>query len=187
MTSHILIAVLALLLPPPAGQSKQGPPETFSANAQVKGELGAAATILNVHIERYSTDDERERALQAMKTGGDAALRAALSKGAPLGYVEISGKKWAIRYARQHEIPNGRSIVVVTDQPLFFVGGGQVNAKPREGYDLAVVQFQVDSVGLGRGTMAAAARLKAGGPNGLEVADYADEPIKLVTVSRRIS
>lgn len=187
MNPFAVFVAFGLLLVSAGSQAKQGPPETFSANAQIKGDLGAAATILVIHIERYTKDDERERALEAMKTGGEAALRAALKNAPALGYIEIRDKKWPIRFARQQETAKGRDIVVVTDEPLFFVGGAQPNAKAREGYDLAVVQFRVDSVGLGQGTMAAAARLKAGGPSGLEVADYADEPIKLITVTRRIS
>ena len=34
--------------------------------------------------------------------------------------------------------------------------------------------------------MAAAARVKPGGETGVQIDDYADEPIKLVTVSRKI-
>jgi len=39
-------------------------------------------------------------------------------------------------------------------------------------------------VGLGTGTMAAAARVKPGGPTGVQVDDYGSEPLKLVTVRK---
>jgi hypothetical protein len=74
----------------------------------------------------------------------------------------------------------------VTDQPVFFVGGGRVDAKPRAGYEVAVIEIQVDDVGLGNGSMAAAARVKPGGEAGVQIDDYADKPIKLVTVVRKI-
>jgi hypothetical protein len=64
------------------------------------------------------------------------------------------------------------------------VGGGQADAKPREGYEVAVAQFDVDSIGLGAGTMAMAARVKPGGPAGVQIDDYADQPVKLTTVRR---
>jgi hypothetical protein len=67
---------------------------------------------------------------------------------------------------------------------VYFVGGGQANAKPREGYEVAVAQFDVDSIGLGAGTMAMAARVKPGGPAGVQIDDYADKPVKLTTVRR---
>ena len=65
------------------------------------------------------------------------------------------------------------------------VGGGAVDAKPRTGYDVALIRLQVDDVGLGEGSMAAAARVRPGGDTGVEVDDYADKPIKLVTVVRK--
>jgi hypothetical protein len=40
---------------------------------------------------------------------------------------------------------------------------------------------------MGQGTMAAAARIKPGGPNGFVIDDYADEPIKLVSISRSLT
>ena len=171
-----------------SGQSRNKPPETFSANAHaVKSGSGAAATTLRIHIERYTRDDERERVLQELKSGGSAALSAALHKAPAVGYLEVGDKKWTIRFARQQTVPKGRRIVAVIDEPIFFLGGGQVKAKPREGYDVAVVQFEVDDVGLGTGTVAAAAKVKAGGPGGVEVEDYAEEPIKLITVRKLIS
>ena len=87
------------------------------------------------------------------------------------------------------ERPSGkfsREITVVTDQPIFFVGGGRVDAKPREGYEVAVIQFEMDSAGMGRGTMTAAAKVKPGGETGVQIDDYAEKPIRLVTVVRKI-
>jgi hypothetical protein len=66
-----------------------------------------------------------------------------------------------VRWAReQRSGENRRTISVVTDKPVLFVGGGNVNAKPREGYDLAIIQFDIDDAGVGSGTMAAAAKIK---------------------------
>jgi hypothetical protein len=45
----------------------------------------------------------------------------------------------------------------------------------------------MDDAGVGSGTMSAAARLKAGGPHGFQVDDYATQPIKFVSVMRAIS
>ena len=186
---HLSLLITVLLLSPPAGAAqKEKPPETFSANAHVvRPGQGAAATSLNIHVERYSRDEDRDRLLKEFSTGGAAALTAALRKAPAVGYIEVGTKKWAIHFARQQETAKGRTILAVVDQPMFFVGGGDVNAKPREGFDFAVVQFAIDGVGLGSGTLAAAARLKAGtGPAGLELQDYAEEPIKLITVRKLI-
>jgi hypothetical protein len=45
----------------------------------------------------------------------------------------------------------------------------------------------MDDAGVGQGKMAAAAKIKPGGPNGFELDDYADQPISLVNISRSLT
>ena len=160
-------------------------PESFRANAQVKGTDGAGAATLVIAVDRYNTEKDRAALQQALKTGNDAFL-AALRKMPAVGSLEAGGKKFPVHYAFQQTTDKGRTIVVVTGSPVFFVGGGAADAKPRAGYDVAVAQFQVDSVGLGSGAMAAAAKVKPGGPAGVEIEDYGTGAIKLVTVTRNL-
>lgn len=166
---------------------RQGAPETFRANANVLGgNTGAAAATVEVYIKRYTPDADRTAVEDALKSGGFQAFVSALHKAPEVGYVKVGDKQWPIRWAREQSRPRGRTIVVVTSEPMFFVGGGRVDAKPREGYDIGLIQLQVDDIGLGNGTMAAAARVRPGGETGVQVDDYADKPIKLVTVTRKI-
>ena len=79
----------------------------------------------------------------------------------------------------------GRTIALVTDKPVFFVGGARPNAKPRAGYETALVQLLVDDAGVGSGMMAAAVRVKPGGETGVRIDDYADEPLELTKVTRK--
>jgi hypothetical protein len=67
----------------------------------------------------------------------------------------------------------------VTDRPIFFVGGGAPDAKPKAGYELGVLELAVDAQGSGQGTMAAAARVKPGPDGGVILDDYAATPIRL--------
>jgi hypothetical protein len=162
-----------------------GAPETFSANATVvKSGAAAASATIQIHIERYTPDADRTAVENALKTGGYPGFLTALRKAPDVGYVQHGTEKTAIRWARQTDVDKGRRIVVVTDKPIFFVGGGAANAKPRAGYEVAVVEMNVDDVGLGSGRMAAAARVKPGGESGVQIDDYAEEPIKLATVRR---
>ena len=62
---------------------------------------------------------------------------------------------------------------------------GQADAKPRAGYEVAVIQLKVDGRGDGAGTMAAAARVRPGGETGVQIDDYAEVPISLVKVTRK--
>ena|SRR5215217_1502821 len=187
--SLALIPVL-LIVSLASGQAGQqvGAPETFTANLDAKGaQGGAAAATIEVEIQRYTPEAERTAVQAALEQGGYPAFLTALRKAPEVGAVTFADRKWPIRWARER--PSGkysRSIVVVTDQPIFFVGGGRTDAKPRAGFEVAVLEFEVDNVGMGRGTMTAAARVKPGGENGVRIEDYAEKPIRLVTVVRKI-
>jgi hypothetical protein len=183
------ITALMVLLGPASeglGQSRKlTAPESFSANAQVIGTEGASATVITMHVDRYSPDADADTVAQALKQGGYPAFLAALRKAPVVGTVTMAGQKFDIRWARAQPAPNGRTIVLVTDKPMFFVGGGSVNAKPREGYEVGLLKFGMDDGGVGfNGKMAAAARVKAGGETGVEVDDYGEKPIDLRTITR---
>ena len=189
--SFVTLALLAGIVMPGLAQAPRrnvGAPETFSANANAaKPGSGAIAATVQIHIERYTPDADRTAVETALKSGGYAAFVAALRKAPEVGYVQLGDQKTPIRWARQTDSAKGRTIVVVTDKPVFFVGGGAADAKPRAGFDVAVVEMTVDDVGLGSGRMAAAARVKPGGETGVQIEDYAEAPIKLTTVTRKLS
>jgi len=164
--------------------SAQTGPEVFIARAQVLGQDAGMTATVTIQIDKYTSDRDRTSMQDALKSGGYAGFLPALRKAPAVGFVEVNGRKAAVRWARQQATAKGRTISVVTDSPLAFIGGGDVDAKPREGYDLAVIQMDVDSVGIGSGSMAAAAQVKPGGATGVEIADYAAKPVKLASVRK---
>lgn len=182
-------AIVALCAAPMTLQARgqqQTAPESFTANLQATGAMGgAAAATIMIDIKRYSPDAERNAVENALKTGGFASFVTALRKAPVVGTVSFGDKSWDIRWAREQKAAKGRTITLVTDKPIFFVGAGSADAKPREGFDVALIQLQVTDSGLGGGTMAAAAKVKPDGQGGVQVDDYADKPIKIVTVMRK--
>ena len=181
----LVITGVLLLTIAASGQSrKQTAPETFSARAQTKSTGAAGAANIEIHIQSYTADKDRTVVEEGLKFGGYPGFLTALRKAPEVGYVEFAGQKYAIRWARDVADEKRRTIVVVTDKPVYFVGGGAPNAKPREGYEVALIRLVMDPAGVGTGTMAAAARVKPGGETGVQVDDYAEEPIKLATVTR---
>ena len=190
MLWFVLVTLLALAAPAgPSESAEQArlttPPESFTANAQFTGPGGAAATTLKIRVERYTPDAERDAVIGALKQGGYPAFVLALRKAPVVGTITAGGQSFNIRWARAEAIKNGRSIVLVTEKPMFFVGGGAVDAKPREGYEVAVVSFRIDNVGMGYdGKMAAAARVKQSATGGVEIDEYADKLIDLKTITR---
>jgi hypothetical protein len=165
-------------------QQEIKPPETFTANAQVLGKDAGSSAQVTIHIEQYTSEKDRTRIQEALRVGGYPGFLPALRSAPEIGYVEMAGRKVPARWARQQPTEKGRTISIVTESPIFFVGGGDVDAKPRAGFEVAVIQLDVDSIGLGTGSMAAAARVRPGGPTGVQIDDYAETPVKLVTVRK---
>jgi hypothetical protein len=183
-----LVAVLAAAGSAPAGQArKMTAPETIMADAQLPGSTGGSATTITMQIDRYSAEMDLEAVSTALKHGGYPGFLTALRKAPVVGTVTVAGQTVDIRWAREQPLSNARSIVLVTDKPVYFVGGGRIDAKPRAGYEVALMQFTLDDSGAGvKGSMAAAARVKPGGATGVQIDDYADKPIELKSIRRAI-
>ena len=188
-TTMLALAMLAVASTPPTTQSNDRfkPPESFTANAQFQGGTAAAATTIKLSIDRYTPDAEREAVLQALTTGGYQGFVTALRKAPAVGKITIGDQSYDVRWARMQPLKDGRSIVLVTDKPIHYIGGGRPDAKPREGFDVAVFQFQVNSTGMGTGgEIALAAKVKRDESGGIVVSDYADKMTKISWITRDI-
>ena len=193
-TAKILVTVTVLLLGAPtwvaaqAARPTTGAPEVFSATAQAKNASGAISGTLEVQVNRYTPDFDRKTVEEALRLGGYPRFLTTLRNAPEVGQLVLGGGQlYAIRYAREKVEAGARTIVLVTDRPVFFVGSGRADAKPRAGFEVAVLQIQLDGSGQGRGTMAAAARVRPDGDGGVLLDDYAEEPIALVNVTRKPS
>ena len=182
-----LAALSFVLLTSPLLRSQAPAPapataETYTATLQVKGDATASTTI-RIELLRYTPDRDREPVEKGLKFGGYPAFLAALRQARKVGTVATSKKAWMIRWASAKPTPGGRRIVLITDQPMYFLGGGATDAKPRAGYEVGVIQMEVDAAGNGTGSVAAAARVKAG-EDGVVVDDYGDQRIEITKVVR---
>jgi len=183
--SVLALSALVLIAPSAArAQLVRGAPETFSADAQAKTAKASATAAITIHVQRYTPDFDRKSVETGLKSAGYNGFLTALRKAPSVGFIEIGGQKHLIRYARERASDKGREIVLVTEKPVFFIGGGAANPKARDVYQVAVIQLQVDDAGSGSGTLAAAARVRPGGETGVQLDDYAEDPIKLVNVKR---
>jgi hypothetical protein len=159
--------------------------ETFTATAEVKT-AGAATTTapVTIVVDRKMEPSEAERMTGAFKTGGVAALRKALVGVKPTGTVRLgAGTPTPTRLTLERPTDKGRLITIVADQPLLFLGAGVPGAKPKEGYDFAIIDIEVDAAGSGSGTLAPAAKVTV--KQGVFVVeDYAAELVRLTGVKK---
>lgn len=189
MTVRALTASLLVALPLTLGAQapKNTAPESFRANGQILGAAGGVASAMTIRIDKYTSDADHTALAGTLKSGGHTAFVAALKKAPAIGTLTIGNRSFTIRWARTQAVGSDhRRVAAVTDEPVFFAGAGAVDAKSTAGFDLGVVEFTIDAVGLGKGTMAPAAKVKAGGDTGVEIEDYSGKRIELVTVTREL-
>jgi hypothetical protein len=188
-TATALSIVLCLGAPPmllaQAARQPAGAPETFNATARAKNASAEVSGALVIRISRLTPDFDRTTVETALREGGYPRFLTALRNAPEVGQLVLAdGKPYTIRYARERVSGTGRTIVVVTDRPVLFLGSARADAKPRAGFEVAVVELQLDGKGAGKGTMAAAARVRPDGTGGVILDDYAEEPIMLTNVTR---
>jgi hypothetical protein len=171
----------------PQSKKKITGPETFNGKARISTGPAVADAYVTIQIDQYTPEKELSSMQQALQSGGSSGFVNALKKAPVAGHLKAGDKTFTIRWARQRDTSKGRVISVVTDAPVYFVGAGLPDAQARAGFDVAVAQITVDTAGLGDGTIALAAKVKPDGNNGVEVQDYATEPVKLVSIMKVIS
>jgi hypothetical protein len=159
--------------------------ETFTATATMTGAGGAKASApVTITIDRKTPATEAERLVAAFNSGGAAALRKGLVGVAPAGSVRLGGgKPTPARLAIERTTDKGRLLTIVTDQPIVFLGAGVPSAKPKEGYDFAVVDLEVDASGKGTGTFAPAAKITVK-QGAFVVEDYSAELVRLTDITK---
>jgi len=182
-----LFAAAASLGAAPQSKKKGGGPETFNGKAKVATGTATGDAYFTIQIDHYTPEKDLKAMEQALQTGGSDGFVQALRKAPVAGHLKVGDKSFTIRWARQKPTEKGRVISIVTDAPVYFVGAGLPDAQSRAGFDVAVAQMNIDTSGLGEGSIALAAKVKPGGQAGVEIQDYASEPVKLVSIMRVIS
>jgi len=177
--AYASVAVVAAQRPKPYTA-----PEAFTSDVQGKSGNSAVVSKINIQIDRYTPEQDRQGIAAALTAGGYPKLLETLRAAPVVGYLEIEKQKFQLRYAREQATAKGRDITLVTEAPVYFLGGGRADAKPRAGYEIAVVTLSVDDYGLGTGRMAAAAKVRPDGSGGVILDDYAEEPMRLPVVTR---
>ena len=192
LSGTVFVMVLLLTSPWPAAEQTGGAanrsPEVFSGTAATKNAHGAVSGTLVVTLRRVTPEFDRKVVETALKEGGYPRFLQAIRNAPQVGNVVLAGgKPHAIRYARERMDSGYRILVLVTDRPIYFVGGAQPGATPRQGFEVSVIELRIDPEGAGGGSLAAAARVRPDGDGGVLLDDYAEELITLSGITRKAS
>ena len=164
-------------------------PLRLTATALNMSNVGRAAMgTIDIRIERWSTDAERQALLTTFFDKGPDKLLDALQDAKPVGRINAPGKlAWDLRYARHVDDPEGGSqIVIVTDRPVNF---WEARNQPRTiDYPFTLIDLRLKPDGTGEGKASVATKITYNkAKQVVELENYASEPIRLnnVKIERR--
>jgi hypothetical protein len=175
-----LTLTLSLMAAPALAQG-----ERFSATANNMSGVGRQGVIgpVDIVLQRYSTEDERNRFLAVLTERGPEALLDAFQNAPSIGRLGAPGRiGYEIRYAVQMPGEDGgRRIVIATDRRMSFMEAAN---RPRTvDYPFTVVQLNLDNEGKGEGRASIYAKIEVDKKNNaIVLEDFGIQPVTLMNV-----
>lgn len=164
---------------------KVKPVATFSASAVSLGT--GRASIVNMTVNRWSTDEEREMLLTTLQEFGTDKLVDALQKIRPsVGFMRTPNSRgYTLYYARNLPNPDGsRRVVLATDRPVAF--GEAANSTRSMNYRVTLIEMHIGADGKGEGKMVPAARISWNkDAKKLEIENYGALPVDFISVTAK--
>jgi hypothetical protein len=188
-----LLAVLALAIAvalPSGSLSAQNDGESFTAFAiNMNAGPGRNTATLDIKIDRWSSDADRERLLGILREEKDVnrankALLRELQNMPKVGYIRTpTTLAWDLRYARQNPLPEGgRQIVLGTDRPIGF---REARNQPRTiDYPFTVIEMRLDKNDRGEGKLLAGTKLYIDQNKNLVLENYGIQPVMLNEIKK---
>jgi len=147
-------------------------------------DLGAPTTV-DIVIERWSTEAEEARIVEAFQKGQDELLRTIQKIRPRVGYVALPGQTgWDLGYAHKAPLEDGGwQIVILTDRPIGF---REASERPRSfHYPFTLIEMHVNDEGSGEGRASIATKITWDAKTRtLELENYTSDPVRLPSVKR---
>jgi hypothetical protein len=144
------------------------------------------AGIVEINIDRWSSDQERDSLLDTLRTKGETSLLTSLQGTERVGFIRTPDRLgWDLHYAQERSTDDGgRDIVIATDRPIRFWEAANLTRTLR--YPFTVIEIHLDKDGKGEGRMSVATKVSMS-PDGktLELENYSTQPVLLEKVAEQ--
>ena len=166
----------------------RGGRERFTAVAMNLDSTPVAPTgagVVEMVVERYSTDSERDRLLKALAEKGPEKLLDTLQSLPRVGYIRTPNSiGYDLHYA--HKAPlseGGERVVLATDR---YIGFWEAANRPRTiDYPFTIIELHLNRDGVGEGKMSLATKITVDKEHHqIELENYGTQPVLLKTVRR---
>src|SRR5438874_10110441 len=160
-----------------------GQPERFTAMA-VNMDRGAAGTV-EIVVNRWSTDAERDRLLSTLLDKGPEKLLDTLQDMPRVGYFRTPNSiGYDLHYAHRNPLPDGgERVVLATDRRIGF---WEAANRPRSiDYPFTIVEMRLNADGEGEGKLSLATKIIVENDNKtIVLEDYGTQPVHLTSIKR---
>ena len=177
-----IVAGFLLAGPAQAQDKKEEKPKPYRFTAfAINMNSGPRAGVVDIVLERLTTDEERAGLIAAFVEGGQDALLKALQKVRPrVGFIRTPNSLgYDLQYAYRFANSDGTSRVVIgTDRPINF---WEARNQPRTiDYPFTIIEMRLDAKGEGEGRMAAGTKIsKSKDGKTIELENYGISPVAL--------
>ena len=143
---------------------------------------GRNTGTVDIVIDHWSTDAERDKLRSALREGGADGLLRSLQKVKEVGRISTPGTVgFPLRFARQvTTATGGRRILIGTDRVISFL---ELRNQPRTvDYPFMLIDIRMDASGKGEGKLMPLAKITEDRDHIVEIENYASEPVRLTGV-----
>ena len=186
--SLLSLALAAVLGIAAAAAQTHGGREKFTAFAVNLDGTAIAPTgagVVEMLVERYSTDAERDRLLEALMEKGPEKLLDTLQSLPRVGYIRTPNSiGYDLHYARKAPLPEGgERVTLATDR---YIGFWEAANRPRTiDYPFTVIELRLNPDGVGEGKMSIATKITMDkDKKQIELENYGTQPVLLNNVRR---
>jgi hypothetical protein len=185
LSGTAIVCVLLLSGIHSVAQDEQALHEVYQAQAMGQNTQAGQTFNVTVHIDEYSTPEERQILIDAFNTGGSKGLYNALDKMSSRGHIAITGTLgYDIKFARKIPADEGFKLIVVTNRPINFreawISGRSMD------YNLSYLEMTLNKeTGKGTGTLIPAALFKIDKKSGEVTVEAFRNPWTLTNIDDR--
>jgi hypothetical protein len=131
--------------------------DVYQGTVKFKNATGKpVTTTVTITLDRTMPDEERLAVVEQVKSNPDSA-KSVLAGKPQLGVIEAEDRRVPIRYAYAYPLMDGQNLLVISDEPMGFIGGAK---KSKEGFDLTYAMISIKTSGEGKGEIGPAAKIK---------------------------
>ena len=145
----------------------------------------SGAGTIEIVVDRWSTDAERDRLLTVLMEQGADKLLDVLRDMRRVGYIRSPNSLgYDLHYARRTPLPDGgERVVLATDRPIGF---WEAANRPRSlDYPFTIIELHLNAGGEGEGKLSIATKIAADKESKtIVLEDYANQPVLLTSVKR---